>query len=434
MNASLNPSFFKTGIPVSGIMAGRRSSVNTQKPPPPVRRTASVSGTAPTHVQKLRSPPRQLTEGPPPQQGNEGPYAELALIQQNIHQQQQMGHYQHYQQQLPHPQQQQQQQPHSIMGPPPAHALQRTASYPTTSSMTNIYHDPNHPGHHHPPQAAASVIQSLNAQFASLNSQYQDGVAVGLDANPNAARPPPPAGGQMRALPPATIKKQKVNNQNQNPVETGNVSQDFNQYAPTSHMITGPGVSQPGFNNGQPNNTANRYPPQQGQGPQYPLPPHLMQQQQHLQQQQQHHEHPPQSHYSMPVHNNHQHQQQNQHHQQYYQQQQHYQHQQQQHYQVVPPPPLPPPIGDEDFPLPPTVEELQEIERVYSRPPAINNAPPPSGPASGPKSGPQTAQKPSQGKRPSISNPNANPNPQVTQQSLMMELKRRVSVDDSSEA
>lgn len=93
------------GLPVSqtGAPITRRSSMNAPKPPPPVRRSSSISTAgAPVAVQKLRrTPPRQIPEGSAqhPSQRHSGnhrrssssggipepAYAELQTIQQSIY-------------------------------------------------------------------------------------------------------------------------------------------------------------------------------------------------------------------------------------------------------------------------------------------------------------------------------------------------------------
>ncbi|RUS86846.1 hypothetical protein EGW08_005383 [Elysia chlorotica] len=141
------------GIPMSsgalipgGAGIARRSSVNTggQKPPPPVRRTSSVTGSAPAHVQKLRnSPPRQVS-------------VDTAMT----HQQQQQQYYQG--------------------------SAQMEPLYAELNQGSNDMEelDNNKYSHSHPSQvdgdgnshtSTVNVIQSLNAKFASLNNQYREG-------------------------------------------------------------------------------------------------------------------------------------------------------------------------------------------------------------------------------------------------------------------
>ncbi|XP_067651224.1 protein MTSS 1-like isoform X4 [Haliotis asinina] len=88
----------KIGIPTptTNNSLSRRTSANSARPPPPVRRTVSVTGASPA-AQKVRaSPPREMSappQGPVMQhkrtpsgdKHSDGPYAELQLIQQSIH-------------------------------------------------------------------------------------------------------------------------------------------------------------------------------------------------------------------------------------------------------------------------------------------------------------------------------------------------------------
>lgn len=168
------------GIPVSaqgGQQLTRRSSLNTPKPPPPVRRSSSItSAPNPTVLQKFRnSPPRQLNtqtgsnaQHPPqvsakpvlPQNsgnhrrsrsasGSSNPehaYAELTEIQQSI----QARHQQEMNRQI--------QGGQYSYGP-------GAVSAPVTPQYAQPVTTPNYQ------IGNSSVVNSLNAKFVSMNSQ-----------------------------------------------------------------------------------------------------------------------------------------------------------------------------------------------------------------------------------------------------------------------
>ncbi|GFO34756.1 metastasis suppressor protein 1 [Plakobranchus ocellatus] len=446
------------GIPMLGggpnpaISIARRSSVNTvQKPPPPVRRASSVTGATPVHVQKLRnSPPRQAS-------------VDSGTVQQ---QQQQQQHQQYYYQQ-----QQQHFHQGGGLGEPLYAELNRGEPVDGfASNMNNQYPDypyPSPPGPggqqtgYMPPQhlpahptevdmntqtSTVNVIQSLNAKFASLNSQYQDGnsyepalsvntSSVLLEGQVSPSKPPPPA----------VMQKP---NKSGIPLPPSLVAQKQQQHRISSGGGGGSQLQRQQHGPRQPQHPHQKQ-QHQGQHPQHyhpsqiRAPDHhrLQQQQQHLQQQQhphqmlqhQHHQQHYQQqhhldHHSVAVSNNYSRQQQPQsqlHHHQH--PQQHQQHQKPQ-----------PQLGShpEDLPLPPTEEELQEIERIYSVPPALTAAvrsqPPP--PTAQKQLQQQQAQLQQQQQHNQQRQHGQQHQPPNVQASLLMELKRRVSVDDTSQA
>ncbi|XP_076449389.1 uncharacterized protein LOC143285839 [Babylonia areolata] len=292
--------------PGAGTNLMRRGSMNANKPPPPVRRTASIS---------YSSGPRSSR----PSMHGEGFYAELQSVQQGIQerrlsqQQQQPPAVYSKSGQL----QRQQNVDYPYQQPPPGEV---TTPSPDTLSMSSV--SSGGTDHYAVPviptgTGSAIFLQNLNAKFASLNQQYQDpqyqqqsGTYVGQgggEVGPGAASmmPPPSAGQEQRG---------------------------------------------PGHQTGQ---VVGSYPPQQqghySQG--------LVTTQQYGQglAQQYHSPHPAGGMDDLP----------------------------------------PPPLPEEDFPLPPTEQELAEMETVYAKPPPVN------------------------------------PKPKMTGD-LMKELKRRMSTDEYS--
>ena len=159
-------------IPASAQGLGRRSSMNAPKPPPPVRRSSSISAQSPAVIQKYRSsPPRQLNtqNAPPPvsakptnaqnNQSNhrrslsasgsnsEHTYAELSEIQASIQarQQQQQGHYATGQGYT------------GVYGP-------GAMSAPATPQYAQPVTTPN-------PIVNSNVVNSLNTRFTAMNTQ-----------------------------------------------------------------------------------------------------------------------------------------------------------------------------------------------------------------------------------------------------------------------
>ncbi|XP_076470702.1 uncharacterized protein LOC143300712 isoform X3 [Babylonia areolata] len=246
MSAALREALFPrrpastAGVPASGANALRSKTLgSTAKPPPPVRRTASISSSPSSGPPPLQpSSQRQHSDSGqyPGSNGrgggggvvpSEGAYAELQLIQQSI-QQKKKGP-----QPAPPPKPGQLQRQHSSES---AHHPHMSSPSPDRASISSGSSSGS--GHYAVPSVAppspssTSVIQSLNAKFASLNQQYQDphyqplpangggggggrgGTYVGSsqDGDPGAANlmPPPssaPAGqpkGQGQAPPPPT--------------------------------------------------------------------------------------------------------------------------------------------------------------------------------------------------------------------------------------
>lgn len=379
------------GVPASGTNLSRRSSVNTSKPPPPVRRTASITSTSSTGSSSRSSPPRQMSEagfndsnGVPQA---EGAYAELQLIQQSIHQRKIA------------------QQPPTLPKPGPLHRQQSNegaqhphhvspdrASISSGSSGGSSHYavpniTPTSPGQ-------ASLIQSLNAKFASLNQQYQDppyqqqqqqqvvssdgatyiGGGHGGAGDPSAAclMPPP-------AAPPNTQGQNRGQGHN-HPKQAGH-----HLYYQQGHPQAHPGQ---GHHPGPPGQVYHQGHLGQGHPPGHGHPG-----QGHYQGQPDQGHHPGQGHHQgHPGHGHHPGQTQHQGHPGQGHRQGHSggHHPGIQHAQGH--------GGGEDFPLPPppSAEELAELEAVYARPPPVN------------------------------------PKPSV-QANLMMELKRRVSHDEASD-
>lgn len=173
------------GIPVSrqtGAPITRRSSMNTPKPPPPVRRSSSITTANPQTLQRLRNtPPRQLQSTSHGQDsdsnrtslhrrsnssGGEPAYAELQTIQMSIHARQQL-----------------QYQPEAS---PYASVDTQQIAYsapPTPSQCGNRSMPPS--GHYQPPSVnQAELMQKLNAQFSALNAPYHQ--------EDDSLPPPPP--------------------------------------------------------------------------------------------------------------------------------------------------------------------------------------------------------------------------------------------------
>lgn len=173
------------GIPVSrqtGAPITRRSSMNTPKPPPPVRRSSSITTANPQTLQRLRNtPPRQLQSTSHGQEsdpnrtslhrrsnssGGEPAYAELQTIQMSIHARQQL----QYQ---------------SEASPYASVDTQQIAysAPPTPSQYGNRSMPPS--GHYQPPSVnQAELMQKLNAQFSALNAPYHQ--------EDDSLPPPPP--------------------------------------------------------------------------------------------------------------------------------------------------------------------------------------------------------------------------------------------------
>uniref|UniRef100_A0A2C9KDZ3 IMD domain-containing protein n=1 Tax=Biomphalaria glabrata TaxID=6526 RepID=A0A2C9KDZ3_BIOGL len=349
-----------------------RPNLGSQKPPPPVRRTASISSAAPMHVQKMRaSPMRQLSAEDHSFVGeSEGPYAELQYIQQSIHQ-------------------------HPIADPSVGHA-QGVIENPYT-------HIPGH--------ASAIVIQSLNAKFTVQphTPQSYDFQASMVDGSAHMAKPPPPAVMQKPGKPASNIP----------PPPSATAAWQQASYPQVAHDVL--------YSTARP---PSKSLPNSGQHVSQAQSGHYNSQAQAGHYNSQVHPHPGQGvahggHQVLPHHPPYGHQQHNSsthsgyqgnptsgaaysHHQQmhpYARQSHHPQMMEQQHHnqtQLQHPPP------EDDFPLPPTIEELQEMERIYSRT---------SHPAADPL------------KR--VQAPRQNDNVQA---SLLMELKRKVSLDDESAA
>ncbi|XP_025115085.1 MTSS1-like protein isoform X4 [Pomacea canaliculata] len=215
------------GVPASGANIMRRSSMNAAKPPPPVRRTASISSTSSAVLKGNTSPPTQMSESTSSTSVNdgqaEGAYAELQFIQQNIQSQRGLQKMQ--------PPQQPQQPPPPRPKPGGLQRQQSNETYfqqnphqtsPSPDRASNSSGSSGGSSHYAVPNVAsspsqASVIQSLNAKFASLNQQYQDsqyqqdfpnntatyigGNSGGGGGDPEAARmmPPPPAPSSTQA-------------------------------------------------------------------------------------------------------------------------------------------------------------------------------------------------------------------------------------------
>ena len=220
----LNLLFDFPGVPVSaqGGVLTRRSSLNQPKPPPPVRRSSSItSAPNPAVLQKFRSsPPRQLA--PKPSQSHsqsstsqsnaqqykqdhkpnhrrsrsasgssEPAYAELAEIQQSIqarYQQQSQGQYEQSTQYGQYLQ---------------TGNSQIPGAGPTSAPVTPQYALPvTNPG----TQYSTSVVNSLNAKFAAMNSQLgqnsQSCPQFTPDSHSELPLPPPPASDEFPDLPP----------------------------------------------------------------------------------------------------------------------------------------------------------------------------------------------------------------------------------------
>ncbi|XP_078337588.1 uncharacterized protein LOC111134024 isoform X2 [Crassostrea virginica] len=192
------------GIPVSrqtGAPITRRSSMNTPKPPPPVRRSSSITTANPQTLQRLRNtPPRQLQSSTPGQDsdpsrvsmhrrsnssGGEPAYAELQTIQQSIHARHQF---------------QAEASPYASVD-----TQQIAYSAPPTPSQ---YGERSMPpsGHYHPPNVnQAELMQKLNAQFSALNAPYHQEDDSLPPPPPELVQsepdlPPPPTAAELEAI------------------------------------------------------------------------------------------------------------------------------------------------------------------------------------------------------------------------------------------
>lgn len=156
--------------------------MNTPKPPPPVRRSSSITTANPQTLQKLRNtPPRQLQQSSRDQHsesdrtslhrrsnssGGEPAYAELQTIQMSIHARQQL---------------QYQSEPSPYASVDTQHIAY--SAPPTPSQYGERCMPPS--GHYQPPKAnQAELMQKLNAQFSALNAAYHQ--------EDDSLPPPPP--------------------------------------------------------------------------------------------------------------------------------------------------------------------------------------------------------------------------------------------------
>ncbi|XP_078337592.1 uncharacterized protein LOC111134024 isoform X6 [Crassostrea virginica] len=201
---SMLPASKKSCIPVSrqtGAPITRRSSMNTPKPPPPVRRSSSITTANPQTLQRLRNtPPRQLQSSTPGQDsdpsrvsmhrrsnssGGEPAYAELQTIQQSIHARHQF---------------QAEASPYASVD-----TQQIAYSAPPTPSQ---YGERSMPpsGHYHPPNVnQAELMQKLNAQFSALNAPYHQEDDSLPPPPPELVQsepdlPPPPTAAELEAI------------------------------------------------------------------------------------------------------------------------------------------------------------------------------------------------------------------------------------------
>ena len=243
MNCDLHVFDLFSGVPVSaqGGVLTRRSSLNQPKPPPPVRRSSSItSAPNPAVLQKYRSsPPRQVAPKPGQYQGQsstsqsnaheyrqdqkpnhrrsrsasgstEPAYAELTEIQQSIqarYQQQSQGQYEQSSQygqylQAGGPQ------PPGI-GPMSAPAMPQYAlpvTNPGTQYSTNVVNTV--PVTNPVAQYSTNVVNTLNAKFAAMNTQMgQNSQSCPQFTGQTASHsdlplPPPPASDEFPDLPP----------------------------------------------------------------------------------------------------------------------------------------------------------------------------------------------------------------------------------------
>lgn len=194
------------GIPVSrqtGAPITRRSSMNTPKPPPPVRRSSSITTANPQTLQRLRNtPPRQLQSTSHGQDsdpnrtslhrrsnssGGEPAYAELQTIQMSIHARQQL-----------------QYQPEAS---PYASVDTQQIAYsapPTPSQYGNRSMPPS--GHYQPSSVnQAELMQKLNAQFSALNAPYHQADDSLPPPPPELVQvdpelPPPPSAAELEEM------------------------------------------------------------------------------------------------------------------------------------------------------------------------------------------------------------------------------------------
>lgn len=175
--------------------------MNTSKPPPPVRRSSSITTANPQTLQRLRNtPPRQLQSSTPGQDsdpsrvsmhrrsnssGGEPAYAELQTIQQSIHARHQF---------------QAEASPYASVD-----TQQIAYSAPPTPSQ---YGERSMPpsGHYHPPNVnQAELMQKLNAQFSALNAPYHQEDDSLPPPPPELVQsepdlPPPPTAAELEAI------------------------------------------------------------------------------------------------------------------------------------------------------------------------------------------------------------------------------------------
>lgn len=244
----------------------RRSSLNQPKPPPPVRRSSSItSAPNPAVLQKFRSsPPRQVAPKPSKSQGqtssaqnahqyrqdqkpnhrrsrsasgSEPAYAELAEIQQSI-----QARYQ-----------QQEQYEQSIQFGQYSHTgnSQLSGAGQMSAPVTPQYALPvTNPA----TQYSTSVVDSLNAKFAAVdnrqmgqNSQSCPQFMPQSDPHPQGLPPPPPASDDFPDLPPPPTEAELRDIEHTYNVPNVNTSQTYNvqnvelrQTAQTANPATAP--------------------------------------------------------------------------------------------------------------------------------------------------------------------------------------------------
>lgn len=175
--------------------------MNTPKPPPPVRRSSSITTANPQTLQRLRNtPPRQLQSSTPGQDsdpsrvsmhrrsnssGGEPAYAELQTIQQSIHARHQ----------------------YQAEASPYASVDTQQIAYsapPTPSQYGERSMPPS--GHYHPPNVnQAELMQKLNAQFSALNAPYHQEDDSLPPPPPELVQsepdlPPPPTAAELEAI------------------------------------------------------------------------------------------------------------------------------------------------------------------------------------------------------------------------------------------
>ena len=193
-------------------MLARRSSLNQPKPPPPVRRSSSItSAPNPAILQKYRSsPPRQQGQGQGSAHqyrqdqkpnhrrsrsasGSEPAYAELTEIQQSI-----QGRYKQQEQYDQGNQYGQYSQSGNSQIPVPGQS-----SAPVTPQYALPVTIPSSQS-----QYSTSVVDTLNAKFAAMNRQMGQNSQSCPQFNPqigphsDALPPPPPASDDFPDLPP----------------------------------------------------------------------------------------------------------------------------------------------------------------------------------------------------------------------------------------